>query len=120
MIEAMLTKYVLMGLGSVEGGELVMSGCSAGSIAVTAQADSFVARVQQIHATLGAQLGNAGSKFYPPKVTVVCDNAPIVSPKPIIKNFNGELPLFQQSQELVKHLYLTPNIKPTFLNEGCV
>lgn len=117
MIDAMLDLFVIQGLGSVDGGELVMSGCSAGSIAVTAQADSFVTRVQQIHQRKQVQ---GSATFYPPKVTVVCDNAPIVSPKPIIKNFNGVLPLFQQSQELVKHLYVNPGINPTFLNAGCV
>jgi hypothetical protein len=116
MVNAMFTKYVEMGLGSREGQELVLSGCSAGSIAVTAQADSFGPRVCEM---FKKKFGD--KPCYEPKVVVVADNAPIVSPEPIIRNFNGELSLFGQSQELAKLLYVQSGIPADFLSHNdCV
>jgi len=118
MTQAMLRHYVRMGLGSAEGHQLVVSGCSAGSIAVNAQADSFISRVEKIF----WQESGRKATFYPPSLTTVADNMPMLSPEPVTINFNGELQLFDQAMELVNHLYVKPGILDKageFLNADC-
>merc|ERR1719160_569491 len=118
MVEAMLRIFVKKGLGSGPGHKLVVSGCSAGSIAVTAQSDSFLPRVEKIFTK---EFPN--NYFYPPNVTTVSDNHPMLSPKPITVNFNGNLSLFDQAMALVNHLYVKPDIlnkTAEFLNPDCV
>jgi len=123
MTQAMLKKFVMMGLGFEKGQQLVISGCSAGSIAVTAQSDSFIDRIEKLfHENYGWKPGHIKKTFYPPKLTTVSDNMPIISPKPVTKNFNGELQLFDQAMELVKHLYVNPgllDLAGEFLNKDC-
>lgn len=117
MVQAMLRLYVRMGLGSAAGHELIVSGCSAGSIGVTAQADSFIPRVKAIfHSEYG------GKTFHAPSIVTISDNMPILSPQPVTVNFNGKLALFDQAMELVNHLYVSRNLLdrvPEFLNQNC-
>lgn len=117
MIDAMLKKYAAMGLGTEPGHELVVSGCSAGAIGVAAQADSLIERLEKYFPEV--QIG----KFHPPKLVVVLDNMPIISPEPTSLNFNGNQSLFEQSQTLVDFLYVQPGILDKageFLNKKCV
>lgn len=119
MLDAMLKKYVMMGLGSGSGHELVISSCSAGAIGVAAQADSFAARVEKLY----RETYPAGTSFYRPKIVTVLDNMPIVSPTPRSINFNGNMSLFEQSQLLVDMLYVKPgllSLTSDFLNSNCV
>merc|ERR1719265_544943 len=82
MVQAMLKLYIQMGLGSEAGGELVISGCSAGSIGVTAQSDSYLPRVEKLFKQM-----NGDSTFYPPKIVSFSHNIPLLSPTPVTLNF---------------------------------
>jgi hypothetical protein len=118
MIDAMLKKYAMMGLGLKPDHELVVSSCSAGAIGIAAQADSIAQRLEKLFTEVYPE-----ATFYQPKIVTVLDNMPIVSPHPVTLNFNGNKSLFEQSQELVDMLYVKPgllSLTSEFLNSHCV
>jgi hypothetical protein len=109
-LQAALKILLQHGLGKEAGHELLVSGCSAGSVATTAQADSFLPRLKKLAKQMKI-------KFVEPKVSLLLDNAPIVSP-PGYLNVSIE----DQIGMAAGFLYgagrgVSPN---EFLNQDCV
>jgi len=103
--EAILMKFIDMGMGSTPGHELWVSGCSAGSIAATAMADSWKPRLQ----ALGIP--------HVPTIWTMLDNAPITSPPSIAENPS----IYKMAMTLVNFLYKpSRNVSAgVFVNQGC-
>merc|ERR550514_561697 len=97
ILQSVLKKFLMMGMGSTPGQELFVSGCSAGSIAATAQADSWGGRLTKLAAEMGLQ-------FYVPYIWSMLDGAPIVSP-PSAGFYEGQLTILEMAAKLVTHLY---------------
>lgn len=116
ILQTVLKFFLLQGMGSTPGQELFVSGCSAGSIAATAQADSWASRLTTL-----AGSGLIRSEFYLPYIWTMLDGAPIVSP-PSSGNYPGELTILEMAAKLVTNLYgpnrgTSPN---EFINKECV
>jgi len=114
ILQAVLRKFINMGMGSSPGQELFISGCSAGSIAATAQADSW-------HGRLASLAGSMGKTFHQPYIWSMLDGAPIISPASA-GHYKGELTILEMAVKLVTNLYgpgrgTSPN---EFINNDCV
>jgi len=106
ILEAVLKKFIAMGMGETEGQELWISGCSAGSIAGTAMADSWAPRLK----ALGMK-----NEVY---IWTMLDNAPILSPPAV----HGQKSIHTMAMTLVDFLYgPTRGVSPdAFINQKCV
>jgi hypothetical protein len=111
--QSILKTYLKKGMGSTPGQELFVSGCSAGSIASTAMADSWPSRLE----TLAEEM--AIKPFYMPHIWSLLDGAPIVSP-PGAKA--GHKTIFEYAMTLVGQLYgPDKGTDPSaFINKHCV
>lgn len=111
ILQAVLKQFLLWGLGSTPGHELFVSGCSAGSIAATAQADSWASRLAIIAA-------ENGIKYHKPYIWTLLDGAPIVSP---VTDTMNSLPIYTMAMSLVDLLYgpSTGASPDGFLNKKC-
>jgi len=107
ILQAVLQKFINMGMGDTPDQELFVSGCSAGSIAATAMADSWQPRLEAL-----------GIKN-PMKIWTMLDGAPIVSPPGQTKMQDT---IVEMALKLVKMLYGQENgADPyVFLNPTCV
>jgi len=106
ILEAVLKKFIQMGMGDTADQELWVSGCSAGSIAGTAMADSWQPRLKA--------LGMKNDV----KIWTMLDNAPILSPPAV----PGNPSIFDMAMKLVDFLYgegrdASPG---AFINQKCV
>merc|ERR550514_1425062 len=92
-------------MGSTPGQELWVSGCSAGSIAATAMADSWAPRLKALG--LQNQIN----------IWTMLDNAPIISPPAP----PGQPSIFKMAMKLVDMLYRpSRNVTPgVFINAQC-
>merc|ERR1719502_1412028 len=93
--QSILKRFLKMGMGSTGGQELFVSGCSAGSIAATAMADSWPSRLTKL-----AKSGLIKGDFFVPYIWTLLDGAPIVSP-PSSGNYPGELTILEMAAKLV-------------------
>jgi hypothetical protein len=108
ILEAVLKKFIDMGMGTTAGQELWISGCSAGAIAATAMADSWAARLK----ALGIE--------NEVKIWTMLDNMPIVSPTAASGPFGGKS-IHDMAMALAGFLYgETRGASPSiFLNKDC-
>lgn len=115
IVQAALLKYLMMGMGATPGQELFISGCSAGSIAATAQADSWNSRLQLM-------AGEHQIAYHSPKIWTLLDGAPIVSPPAVSKSYGEAITLFEMAMKLVGMIYGDPEgpSPDIFLNKDCV
>jgi len=114
ILQTVLKKFLMMGMGKYPGQELFVSGCSAGSIAATSQADSWKSRLEKLAGTMGVE-------YHEPYIWSMLDGAPIVSP-PSAGHYPGELTILEMAVKLVNQLYgPTRGTSPNeFINMDCV
>lgn len=116
ILQSVLKWFLQQGMASEPGHELFVSGCSAGSIAATAQADSWASRLEKMAKQMKLP-------FYKPKIWTVLDGAPIISPTPSKTVEEGASPaIYTMAMALVDQLYgpgrgVTPD---EFINKDCV
>jgi hypothetical protein len=115
IVQTALKKFLSMGMGNSAGQELFMSGCSAGSIAATAQADSWDSRLRIL-------AGEINVPYSTPKIWTLLDGAPVVSPPAIHKSYGESIGLVEMASKLVAMLYGNPSgpSPDAFLNKDCV
>lgn len=120
IMQSVMTFLLKRGMCSEPEHEVFISGCSAGSVASTAQADSFGARLRTLFNKIDPEdfydwsPGEGGSgapvhpgkdrKFFMPYIWLLLDGAPIVSP-PSKGNYPGELTIVEMAMKLVVQLY---------------
>jgi hypothetical protein len=104
--QGILKKFIDMGMGATPGQELWVSGCSAGSIAATAMADSWGPRLKA--------LGIKNEVV----IWTMLDNMPIVSPPAALP---GTKDILSMAVLLVGFLYGPERgVSPPFLSKECV
>lgn len=113
ILQAVLKKFLKMGLAATPGQELWVSGCSAGAIAAAAQADSWKSRIEDLAKEMKL-------KVYPLKIWTSIDGAPIANPDAPYGEY-GQQTIFEMAGNLVTMLYgpqtgASPN---AFLNKDC-
>lgn len=111
--QTILKYFLQLGMGtSGMPEELFVSGCSAGSIAATAMADSWTQRLYDLAIEMKI------ASFKVPYVWSLLDGAPIVSPP---ESMPGHDTIFQYAMKLVKQLYgPDKGTSPSaFINQAC-
>merc|ERR1719235_1415383 len=112
MVNALLQKFLLMGLGAEPGTELVVSACSSGGLGLTPQADSFQQRLKEIAPKI-----RPNGPYHEPKILIIMDSAPLTDGPPPLANVPS---LFEQTEKLVNMLYIDPGIPTThIIPEDC-